>query len=179
MRIFISLTCLALLAAPAPPARAQAPEAPGQAQSGVPADIPPGPETQAGAEPPAADPPALVVPAGNQSLEALVWVARPLVIFADSPLDPRFVQQMQNIAAEPDPLIARDVVVIVDTDPAGESPIRQALRPRGFALVLIGKDGQIYLRKPFPWHVREIIRSIDKMPIRQQEMADTRLVTNP
>ncbi|HHC29877.1 MAG TPA: DUF4174 domain-containing protein, partial [Rhodobacterales bacterium] len=56
------------------------------------------------------------------------------------------------------------------TDPAAKSPIRQELRPRGFALVLIGKDGFKYLRKPLPWDVREITRSIDKMPLRQDEI---------
>ena len=71
------------------------------------------------------------------------------------------------------------MVVIIDTAPAAKSPIREALRPRGFMLVLIGKDGQIYLRKPFPWHVREITRSINKMPIRQQELDEQRLVPNP
>ncbi|NCX58295.1 MAG: DUF4174 domain-containing protein, partial [Rhodobacteraceae bacterium] len=41
----------------------------------------------------------------------------------------------------------------------------------GFAFVLIGKDGQVKLRKPSPWNIREIARVIDKMPIRQQEIA--------
>jgi hypothetical protein len=39
-------------------------------------------------------------------------------------------------------------------------------------LALIGKDGEIKLRKPAPWDVREITRSIDKMPLRAQEMRD-------
>ena len=37
--------------------------------------------------------------------------------------------------------------------------------------ILIGKDGQVKLRKPSPWNIREIARVIDKMPIRQQEIA--------
>jgi hypothetical protein len=43
-------------------------------------------------------------------------------------------------------------------------------------LVLIGKDGQIELRKPAPWDVREITRSIDKMPLREQEVEDRRAI---
>ena len=39
-------------------------------------------------------------------------------------------------------------------------------------LVLVGKDGQIKLRKPFPWDVRELSNSIDKTPLRQQEIRD-------
>lgn len=102
------------------------------------------------------------------------WMARPLVIFADSPNDPRFIRQMEYIDDRPTDLGARDVVVIVDTDPAARSAIREELRPHGFELVLIGKDGLKYLRKPTPWDVREITRSIDKMPLRQQELKDMR-----
>ena len=32
------------------------------------------------------------------------------------------------------------------------------------------KDGQVKLRKPFPWDVREISRAIDKFPLRRQEI---------
>ena len=109
------------------------------------------------------------------SLAEFQWIARPLVVFADSPNDPRFIEQMELIAARASDLAARDVVVIVDTDPSAMTSVREALRPRGFDIVLIGKDGQKYLRKPFPWDVRELSRSIDKMPLRQQELRDQRL----
>ena len=67
----------------------------------------------------------------------------------------------------------RDVIIITDTDPAERNRIcARKLRPRGFMLVLIGKDGGVKLRKPFPWDVRELSRQIDKMPIRQQEIRD-------
>ncbi|MBV7409083.1 DUF4174 domain-containing protein [Maritimibacter sp. DP1N21-5] len=117
-----------------------------------------------------------VIEAGEHTLDEFLWEARPLVIFADSELDPNFVEQMERLAERPEDLAVRDVVVIVDTDPAARSPIRTELRPRGFDLVLIGKDGQKYLRKPTPWDIREISRSIDKMPIRLREMQDRRLV---
>ena len=57
-------------------------------------------------------------------------------------------------------------LVIVFSDSAAD--------PRGFMLMLVGKDGQVYLRKPLPWSVREISRSIDKLPQRQQEIRDRR-----
>jgi len=108
------------------------------------------------------------------TLEQYKWVKRPIVVFADSPNDPRFVQQMSLLHAQPDALGTRDVVVLSDTDPKARSPLRDALRPRGFMMVLIGKDGVVYLRKPAPWDVREITRSIDKLPLRQQEIKDRR-----
>jgi hypothetical protein len=46
------------------------------------------------------------------------------------------------------------------------------LRPRGFMLALVSKDGSVFQRKPAPWDVREISRAIDKLPQRQQEIRD-------
>jgi hypothetical protein len=106
------------------------------------------------------------------NLSDFLWVSRLVVVLADSPNDPRFIKQMDFLAARPAELEARDVVVITDTDPEARSSVRQDLRPRGFMLVLIGKDGKPYLRKPAPWDVREITRSIDKMPLRRQEIRD-------
>ena len=118
-------------------------------------------------------PDALIQNGETATLEEFLWVKRPLVIFADTDRDPRFIQQMELINALPFELTDRDVVVLTDTNPAAKSPLREKLRPRGFMLVLIGKDGNPYLRKPFPWDVREISRSIDKMPMRQQEIRDS------
>lgn len=107
-------------------------------------------------------------------LSQFLWTNRVVAVFADSPNDPRFAEQMRLLAEDPARLLERDVVVIVDTDPAARSPMRQELRPRGFSLVIIGKDGVSKIRKPLPWSVREISRSIDKMPIRQQELRDAK-----
>lgn len=107
-------------------------------------------------------------------IDELIWLARPVVVFADSPNDPRFRQQMDLLTERPDELAERDVIVLTDTDPSAESALRTRLRPRGFMLVLIGKDGEIELRKPAPWDVRELSRSIDKMPLREQEIEDRR-----
>lgn len=106
------------------------------------------------------------------ALEDFIWVARPVVVFANTPADPAFQRQMQLLRERPEALAERDVVVITDTDPAARNPVRLALRPRGFMLVIIGKDGQVEIRKPAPWDVREISRTIDKMPLRQQEIRD-------
>ena len=105
-------------------------------------------------------------------LSQFKWKNRPVVVFADSALDPAFVEQMSLLRAREDELRARDVVVISDTDPDTLSALRRKLRPRGFMLTLIGKDGGVKIRKPFPWDVREISRSIDKMPIRKREIRE-------
>ncbi|TCP62978.1 uncharacterized protein DUF4174 [Rhodovulum bhavnagarense] len=118
--------------------------------------------------------PTVVLEAQDIAIEDFHWLARPVVVFADSPADPRYRQQMALLTERIDDLALRDVVVIVDTDPSAPSALRTGLRPRGFMLVLIGKDGDVRLRKPFPWDVRELSRSIDKMPLRQQEIRDRR-----
>jgi hypothetical protein len=112
--------------------------------------------------------------AADVSLEDFLWIKRPVVVFADTPADPRFREQMDLLAARPAELLDRDVVVIFDTDPKQKSAIRSKLRPRGFMLTLIAKDGGIVLRKPFPWDVRELSRSIDKLPLREQELNDAK-----
>jgi len=114
----------------------------------------------------------LVVTMDEVNLSELKWQKRPVVVFADSPNDPAFAEQMSLLLSREGALRERDVLVITDTDPDAASDLRRKLRPRGFMLAILGKDGQVKLRKPFPWDVREISRSIDKMPIRQREIRE-------
>ncbi len=116
----------------------------------------------------------VILDAAEIDLDVFRWTARPVIVFADSANDPAFRRQLELLAARSDELVERDVVLITDTDPAARSAIRTKLRPRGFMLTLIGKDGGVKLRKPFPWDVRELTRQIDKMPIRRQEIIDAK-----
>ena len=112
--------------------------------------------------------------AAQPSLDELQWVARPLVVFADTPDDPRFRQQLALLEERLPELEERDVVVLTDTDPAARGPLRQALRPRGFGVVLIDKDGVVAQRHPSPVTARELINLIDRMPSRRQETGSRR-----
>jgi hypothetical protein len=114
----------------------------------------------------------VIVSAQDVTLEQFRWVKRPLVVFADTPNDPRFNEQMEYIERDLSALEARDVIVVTDTDPSAQTGFRSKLRPRGFGLVGIAKDGSIFLRKPTPWAIREITRNIDKLPTRQQELRE-------
>ncbi|NND40465.1 MAG: DUF4174 domain-containing protein [Silicimonas sp.] len=119
--------------------------------------------------------PSTIFDASEVDLADFKWVARPVVVFAESPADPAFREQVELLTERLEELVERDVVLITDTSPDEKSDIRRKLRPRGFMLTLIGKDGGVKLRKPFPWDVRELTRQIDKMPIRRQELRDRRL----
>ena len=106
----------------------------------------------------------------DTDLSSYQWIHRPIVVFANSPEDVNYTRQIKMLESGLNQLLVRDVVVLTDTNPSEVSPLRELLRPRGFALLLIGKDGQVKLRKPFPWSVRELSRAIDKMPMRRQEL---------
>ena len=114
--------------------------------------------------------PSRIFSTSDIDLSDMIWVARPLVIFANSPLDPTFKEQMALLQEGLDVILERDVMIVVDTNPKLKTALRENLRPKGFVWVLIGKDGNVKLRKPFAWDMRELSRVIDKMPMRQQEI---------
>ena len=118
--------------------------------------------------------PSLFIDGEVEDLSQYIWESRLVIVFADSPNDPNFGLQIEFLEARVPELAERDVVILTDTDPSAQSALRTKLRPRGFMMVLIGKDGEVKLRKPFPWDVRELTRTIDKMPIRQREIRDRR-----
>lgn len=128
----------------------------------------------AGAADTAEGPPELpLMDGGEVDLKEFLWIKRPVVVFADTPNDPRFIEQMNLLAADISAVVTRDIIVLTDTDPDARSALRLTLRPRGFMLVLMDKDGGVKLRKPAPWDMREISRSIDKWPTRQQEIRES------
>lgn len=112
--------------------------------------------------------------AEQPTLEDLLWVARPIVVFADTPNDPRFIQQMTMLEQQTSDLEERGVVILTDTDPGAMGPLRRELRPRGFGLVLVDRDGSIVQRRPNPTTSREIINLIDRLPSRRQETGSRR-----
>ncbi|MBK4215430.1 DUF4174 domain-containing protein [Paracoccus caeni] len=129
------------------------------------------PEEVPGATAPEVERPELqILDASEAEPGAFMWEMRPVIVFADTPGDPAFREQMRMLEAGADALIERDVVVITDADPAANSAWRRQLHPRGFSLVIMDKDGQVKQRKPFPWDVREIGRAIDRFPLRRQEI---------
>lgn len=107
-------------------------------------------------------------------LDSLLWVARPLVVFADTPDDPRYAQQLQILEGGAEELADRRVIVLTDTDPEAQGPLRRDLRPRGFGIVLIDTDGSVVQRRPAPATVRELSGAIDRLPSRREETGSRR-----
>ena len=153
----------------------------GQPAAAQPAEAAPDPEAAAGAASDDADATEAEAEEGLRwydgaevDPDAFLWTARLLVILANTPADPAFEQQVRYIREREDEFVQRDVVVITDTDPAAGSPIRQRLRPRGFMLAIIDKDGEVKQRRPAPRSAREIMAVIDRFPLRRQEMLEQR-----
>ena len=113
-----------------------------------------------------------ILSAEGVELSEFLWVARIVAVMADTPNDPAFLQQMRYIEAAAERMLERDVVVITDTAPRGGSDLRRRLRPRGFMLAIIEKDGDIAQRRPAPRDGREIAAMIDRFPLRRQEMLE-------
>ncbi|WEF25361.1 DUF4174 domain-containing protein [Paracoccus sp. S3-43] len=158
----LKLLIFAILAAAMGPAR-EAPPPQVEAQPASPQEAPV-------ATAPPARPVVRILSAAETDPADFLWNARPVVVFADTPDDPAFRQQMGALEGRSEALVERDVVVIADSDPQADSAWRRQLHPRGFSLVIIDKDGQVKQRRPLPWDVREISRAIDRLPLRRQEI---------
>jgi hypothetical protein len=95
---------------------------------------------------------------------------RPVLIFADSETEPAYVEQRAALQEAVDGLVERDIVVLSDTDPADQAPLRRLFGAEGFEVLLIGKDGGLKLRQGEPIGVDALFAVIDAMPMRRQEM---------
>ena len=129
-------------------------------------------------------------------LDVHAWEARPVLVFADAPDDPRLAAQRRAWGGRGDAVMAdgaladgfaeRDIVVYVVTpgavtreDADGRTHLLPAPGFREawgvgageFAVVLVGKDTGEKLRKVgAPLEPGELFGAIDAMPMRQAEM---------
>jgi hypothetical protein len=137
---------------------------------------------------------ALLAPMAHaqQTLSTLVDRNRVLLLFAPTALDGRYGQQLDVFNHHETDLRARDVVVIPliqQPGPPNLSPALRSLQPphisdeeqltlrrrfhiaaTEFAVILLGKDGGEKLRTTSPITIARLNRTIDAMPMRQQEM---------
>lgn len=115
----------------------------------------------------------LIARADAPTLDQLRWTSRPVLVFADGPEDPRLARQLAVLTAEEAGLSERDMVVMTDVAPAGEGDLRRRFAPAGFAVLLIGKDGFVKLRRGAVVEPEELFALVDAMPMRRRE-AETR-----
>ncbi|MEZ3501396.1 DUF4174 domain-containing protein [Pantoea sp. KPR_PJ] len=104
------------------------------------------------------------------SLEQYQWKKRPVIIFAPSEQDADYVRQMAILKQSQSALAERDIIVLSDTSPAARGQLRTRLRPGGFEVLLVGKDGGIKRRQNRPVLSGDLLATIDSMPMRKANL---------
>ncbi len=120
---------------------------------------------------------------GDAPLAGYRWQYRVVLMFADSENVDLLRRQELMFKPVQSALAERDLVLITARDDDvividGKSSLLRAVslretyavRPDGFTLLLIGKDGGVKLRSDKPVAAKELFALIDSMPMRQQEM---------
>ena len=112
----------------------------------------------------------------EQTLRSHYWQKRVLLVAAPAPDHPAFKEQKALLAPQRDGLAARDVVVLdVIYNRLSEADKqfltqKMGVQPAQFAAVLIGKDGGVKLKSTRPIAPATLFGTVDKMPMRRQEM---------
>lgn len=121
---------------------------------------------------------AQTAPAGSlvATIKASKWQKRVLLLCATRPDDARLHRQQQLLAPAQAELHSRDLLVqeVIASQLSGPDQryLRQQLNlpDSGFMVLLIGKDGGVKRRETQPLTPTQLFRTIDAMPMRQQEM---------
>ncbi len=120
---------------------------------------------------------------GAQALEPYTWRDRVVVVFAPR-ADATLTEQRTHTKAAEEALAERDmsVVAVIGTDRVehwfgpdrggNAADIRARFKvpaEQGFAVLLVGKDGEVKWRTDKPTDLEEAIALVDTMPMRQRE----------
>lgn len=121
----------------------------------------------------------------SRSMDGYAWSSRPVIVFADQRDSVLLAEQRRLLDADPAGLAERHIVVvqaiddavIVDNKPVKTRPAdlrrRYGVAPDApFAVLLIGKDTGVKLRRDEPVALDRLFGLIDAMPMRQREMRD-------
>ena len=103
----------------------------------------------------------------------LAWKARVLVVLAADPACPAVAEQKRQVESMGGGVAERDLVVVqlhAGSVEARALRTRLGLDEEPFQAVLVGKDGGAKLRAAKPIGARELMATIDAMPMRQDEM---------
>ncbi len=112
------------------------------------------------------------------------WKNRLLLLFAPDSNDPHFMLLQGEISAKKTEVEDRDLKVfeVLESGPSrmNETPIESqkanalrdhfAIPQNTFALILVGKDGGVKLKRDDQVYLAEVFERIDSMPMRRNEM---------
>ena len=103
-------------------------------------------------------------------LKALQGSSRPVVILSDSRDDPRVARQISALDHTRPALDDRNIKVLTEAQPGSRLRKSLGVSERGFAVVLVGKDGGVKKVWRDLVDPKSIFTIIDAMPMRRQEM---------
>lgn len=127
------------------------------------------------------------------ALETMQDHYRPLLVFAPTDRDRDFLRQIHLFATASYEMHRRDVLLVplnatsevtsgvilnaldwgkMSAETAASTRRRFHIPPHSFTVLLLGKDGGVKLRSHTPITIETLIRTIDSMPMRQQEMRE-------
>jgi hypothetical protein len=109
---------------------------------------------------------------------------RLIILFSPSPDNEQYQSFKAQIPNQRDEIIDRDILIFhifetgksrtgesfIDSNSADSLRNRFSIRPGGFTVILIGKDGDEKWRRESLAELGEILALIDSMPMRQMEM---------
>jgi len=111
-----------------------------------------------------------------ETLRASKWEKRIVLLYTPAADDAAFKQQQNLLAEEQGATQDRDIRVLEcvasQLSAADKQYLQQQLKvePAQFTALLIGKDGGVKLRQYKALTAQQLFGTIDKMPMRQQEM---------
>jgi hypothetical protein len=108
--------------------------------------------------------------AADNPLPALRWKARPVIVLSDSRDDPKVARQISALDGAKQGLDERDIKVLQEAEPHGAMHRQLGVAEKGFAVVLVGKDGDVKKVWRDPVEPKRIFTIIDAMPMRRDEM---------
>jgi hypothetical protein len=120
----------------------------------------------------------------EMDFEPFKWKKRLLLVFAPQSSDPLFAALQREISTRMNEVEDRDLVIFeilelgasrmngAELDPHTAASLRKRfdVSPKAFALILVGKDSGIKLKRDDFNGLEEIFRLIDSMPMRRNEM---------
>ncbi|OUJ74226.1 DUF4174 domain-containing protein [Hymenobacter crusticola] len=115
-------------------------------------------------------------PSLAETLRASRWQKRIVLLYAPTSDNAEFKQQKSLLAQEQGATRSRDIQVLelvaTQLSAADKQYLQQQVKvdPAQFAVLLIGKDGGVKLRQKEALTTQELFGTIDKMPMRRQEM---------
>ena len=117
-----------------------------------------------------ASPPLAHAQSAADTLAALRGNSRPVVVLSDTRDDPRVAAQIAALDLTKAELDDRDIKVLRDFEPGSRLRMDLGVTRKGFAVVLVGKDGGVKKVWRDRVNPRQIFTIIDQMPMRRREM---------